>query len=658
MDRITNEAIANSMSIYTLRFKKPHYESLYLAHRCDSNRLGWPAKIAIILFLCLYVYQFSALFSMAMSGHERSADLPRQILMPALLIIAIIMEVVARFCTCLTRTRGLYILLYVCSLLRIFSEEYEQSMDSSADCTAHVFMAIMGLLYSTTWIVPATVSITAMCVAIHFIHTEPNLPIDAIVTSYVMEALHHVMMAIFFYCAEIIDRYSELRGLESEKQHRRTVKLLKKLPSPLLIFPIASSPATGTAEPIFWNSAAEALLSNLPSQDREPTGSNMLALVRGIKDSAGNRTALDAVTDKVKSPSIEHKSAPEVSKWKYVLGSGETQLSYLLRVAKVKSAAGNGVVLMLQDETGHERAMKAEEKYQKLYVASVVHDIRTPLNGVMGILDIVRDRPLEPETKEMLQLARDTCTQLLFLTYDITDYSQLEAGKLRVNKNPLNVRDAVEDCVRLLQFHFGKKRLRLSAEVTAEVPRTVFSDQNRYMQLLLNYLSNALKFTLRGEVRIFVDYVSTTDILTTTVTDTGIGIRLGDFSRLFQVYGKLGNRVTELNPNGVGFGLSICKKLAEAMGGYVGVSSEYGSGSQFVFAIKANAKDVGAETPSPTLESRRWREQSPRPVPIRAGTVHQRLQLRPGSPRRRQRLQQAHSSGLHKVPRPDRRRGV
>eukprot|EP00831_Metopus_contortus_P069781 TRINITY_DN6289_c0_g1_i9.p1 TRINITY_DN6289_c0_g1~~TRINITY_DN6289_c0_g1_i9.p1 ORF type:complete len:343 (-),score=50.50 TRINITY_DN6289_c0_g1_i9:65-1093(-) len=182
---------------------------------------------------------------------------------------------------------------------------------------------------------------------------------------------------------------------------------------------------------------------------------------------------------------------------------------------------------------------------------------------------------------------KKTCKLLLFLTYDITDFSQFEANKFKANLTRNVTRDVLRETMQMVLFRFERKKLEHFEEISPSVPFEVYIDKNRYMQILLNLLGNALKFTFEGHVKVHLDYESQTDTLITMVRDTGIGIEEKDVPQLFKLFGKLENS-SAMNPQGVGFGLAICKRLCESLGGYINVVTKYGVGSTFTFAIKAN----------------------------------------------------------------------
>ena len=240
--------------------------------------------------------------------------------------------------------------------------------------------------------------------------------------------------------------------------------------------------------------------------------------------------------------------------------------------------------IILQDQTSFEELKRLDEKYQKIYLASVVHDIRTPLNGILGMLDVLEQYESRAQPIEYINAARNSAKLLLYYTHDITDYSAIESKTLSVLKEPFSPGEAMSECVKLLEFNFNRQGIALSTEVSEDMPARVTSDRIRYTQILLNLLGNALKFTPEGWVKILQRYSKEEDLLITSVEDSGIGIKEEDIPKLFKLFGMVRDR-TELNPTGVGLGLTICRKLSEQLGGWISVQSTYGKGSTFTFSI-------------------------------------------------------------------------
>ena len=239
--------------------------------------------------------------------------------------------------------------------------------------------------------------------------------------------------------------------------------------------------------------------------------------------------------------------------------------------------------LLFNDHTPFYNLTKLEDKYQKIYVASVVHDVRTPIQGIMGVLETLDSDQCSATDRQLIRVGISTCKLLIFLTHDITDLGQIEGNKLQIKNEAFEVDPVIDECVQLLSFGYKKKGIQLQKIVHGSRLCAV-ADKHRFMQILLNLLGNALKFTLSGSVTVEVFMNAEEDLLITKVTDTGIGIKEEDMDKLFTLFGKIDSS-SSLNPQGVGLGLTICKKLCKAMDGDITVQSEYKKGSTFIFTV-------------------------------------------------------------------------
>jgi len=298
-----------------------------------------------------------------------------------------------------------------------------------------------------------------------------------------------------------------------------------------------------------------------------------------IKEENSIRTVKDYMLNK---EYLEHASTK-----KFILEKDSNhKLYFTIRYSNMYFQEAYATIIILEDQTSYETLKTLDDKYKRLYLASIVHDIRTPINGILGMLEAIEPHAYEEDVKTYINVAKNSAYLLLFYTFDITDFSQIEANAITINKKIGNPSDAIKECMMLLDFNFKRKGVNLIKEIDPNVPILIFFDQHRYKQILLNLLGNALKFTFKGRVKILLKYNQDENLLLTSVTDSGIGIKPEDIPKLFKFFGKVGDN-SELNPTGVGMGLAICKKLTECMGGTITVNSIYGKGTTFTFSVKA-----------------------------------------------------------------------
>lgn len=237
-------------------------------------------------------------------------------------------------------------------------------------------------------------------------------------------------------------------------------------------------------------------------------------------------------------------------------------------------------------EEAKEKA-EATTRAKSEFLAMMSHDIRNPMNGVLGFIDLLQITSLDDEQREYVQTIKSSGEALLGLINEILDFSRIESGKIVLEKIPFNIRELVRETVRLFQAVAIGKSLRLSCEIDGALPDIVTGDPLRFRQILQNLLGNALKFTSAGEVglSLTVEPVSGTEVrIRGTVRDTGIGIHPDRLETLFQPF-------VQANPNtarefgGSGLGLVISLRLSELMGGKIEVESILGSGSAFRFEV-------------------------------------------------------------------------
>jgi signal transduction histidine kinase/DNA-binding response OmpR family regulator len=241
-----------------------------------------------------------------------------------------------------------------------------------------------------------------------------------------------------------------------------------------------------------------------------------------------------------------------------------------------------------------ERAQEAKEaaeagsRAKSEFLANMSHEIRTPLNGVIGMLDLLAGTRLDARQARYSQVAKTSAETLLELINDILDFSKIEAGKLELEEADFDLQMLVEDVCDILGQRAEAKGLELVACVAPEVPSAVRGDATRLRQVLINLISNAIKFTEQGNVvvRVALEAEAAESLaVRVTVSDTGIGIAPERLDRLFKPFSQVDASTTR-KYGGTGLGLAVCRQLVELQGGTIGVESEPGRGSVFHFTVR------------------------------------------------------------------------
>lgn len=300
-----------------------------------------------------------------------------------------------------------------------------------------------------------------------------------------------------------------------------------------------------------------------------------------------------------------------VGMFSYFLGTYLTRNLVRLRdAAKTVKQKGPGYQINLKqnDELGQvasafdSMSKSLQESYQELhqareeaehanqsksrFLASMSHEIRTPMNGVLGLLTALKQTSLNPEQKTLVDTARESGNLMLALINNILDFSRMEANNLEIERETFDLRQATTTVLNSMQPLAEQTGLSLTADID-DVPRYVIGDRNRYKQILLNLVGNALKFTPQGKVSVSLRSRPLPEqrfVLECQVKDTGIGINADDQPYLFDEFTMADSSFTRTH-GGSGLGLAICKRLLNMMDGDIKVDSIEGIGSCFTFSL-------------------------------------------------------------------------
>jgi signal transduction histidine kinase len=233
---------------------------------------------------------------------------------------------------------------------------------------------------------------------------------------------------------------------------------------------------------------------------------------------------------------------------------------------------------------------KAEEatRVKAMFLANMSHEIRTPLNGILGISKILEESGLDKKQKELADIITTSGENLLNIVNDILDFSKIESGQIKLEYIEFDLRQIIQNSVKLLKFNADKKGLKLMVDIDEKIPLRLIGDPYRLNQIITNLINNAIKFTDEGSVKVLAKSAQKTNKqieLFFSVTDTGIGISEEGTQKLFKEFSQTESSTTR-KYGGTGLGLAICSNLVALMNGEIGVNSTEGVGSEFWFKMK------------------------------------------------------------------------
>lgn len=257
-----------------------------------------------------------------------------------------------------------------------------------------------------------------------------------------------------------------------------------------------------------------------------------------------------------------------------------------------------GVVGISEDVTKdilHQRELQEAKQHAETanhvkmdFLAMMSHELRTPLNTILGIAHILRKKEYGKEIQEYVNIISHAGRNLLTLVSDILDFAKLEVGKLEFVSEPIDLRDLVAQVVYSIYSQAAEKNLDLSFTYPAHMPSLVLGDSKRIRQVLINLVSNAIKFTEQGFVRMDVECVNEAQayyVFRITVSDSGIGISSEHLHSIFEKFNQVDSVYQRKQQQGTGLGLAISRELVERMDGAIFVQSEVGEGSQFIVEL-------------------------------------------------------------------------
>ena len=261
--------------------------------------------------------------------------------------------------------------------------------------------------------------------------------------------------------------------------------------------------------------------------------------------------------------------------------------------------------LEIEREQAERARREAEQANQakSIFLATMSHEIRTPMNGVLGMTYLLAETDQTEEQREYTETIRNSGQALLTVINDILDFSKIDSGNLELEKQPFELRKCIEEVMDVFSAKASENEIDLIYQIDHDIPLYVKGDQHRLRQILINLISNAVKFTEQGEIFVGIDLKESRNNfldIAFHVRDTGIGIPADKLSRLFKAFSQV-DSATNRKYGGTGLGLVISQRLVELMGGKILVESEPGTGTTFHFNICCESSEQSSVGQLPLL---------------------------------------------------------
>ena len=367
--------------------------------------------------------------------------------------------------------------------------------------------------------------------------------------------------------------------VESSEQHQRDYVLLRSVMNAIPELIIFNDPR---GQLIGCNRAFEKFISQ--------SETNMLGQL-------ANQLLPAALGEVMFELSTLPNPASEINGHQRIVKSGELTFELFSRNFFSEAGIELGTISVFRDVTSQyaiQTALKtakeqAEEANQtkSQFLANMSHEIRTPINAIQGMMSLLGNTSLNAHQHHYLDNARNASSSLLHLIEQLLDLSKIEAGKMVITESLINFDDMVDKALKLNVILAHKKNLSVTVDIKANVPKFVKTDEMRLVQVLVNLLNNAVKFTHQGYVSLEIEQVSSTlqqTVILFTVKDTGIGIAKNKQADLFDAFSQADESMTR-EYGGSGLGLSICQEIVNLLGGSITLESELGQGSEFRFEL-------------------------------------------------------------------------
>jgi len=572
---ISNWGLSSHLYCFTLIFKDANIEKLHSDVRSSKILSIFPKILMLTVSTAILIRRIQLLISSTSKGTDA---LNNEIRIFSITLSAFFFELITQLFAKLANLRcvAFVILSFYTSIDG--SLTYYQGRVTDEPVFAYSSYQICGItafasiLLCHSWIGSAVSHCIGQLILLIITFNQYRL---SSINKIYFAAISIILMISYFVCfyaVEYIIRCGIFQYYRAQEDTRNWKGMMDKLSQGIMI--------QQEKKIIYLNSAVKNLLH---SSEEERIYENM----KNIKSE--NSTSLFEVLEKANLMQENHVEA-SCSVYKDLFAKNKR---FSIELRKIMFDGKESIIFVLEDLTVSMELekQKLNKKFERMFFASFTHEIITPINGIIGLLEIMKGESISEPIFKNIRTAKQTCKLLLYLVNDIAGFSQQQQNadssprsKTSTSIDWVSIREIVTECKELYIFSFNRKHIKLIEDIAVEVPLMVCIDKVKYRQILIHLLGNALKYTMIGSVTIKITYSTTEKKLLSSIIDTGIGMAESESKNLFKLFGKEHDE-SELNPQGIGLGLAICSKYAACLEGQIHVKSEQGKGTCFTLEI-------------------------------------------------------------------------
>ncbi len=569
------------------RFRRKFSRSLHLT--CLMRTLTY---VALAFFI---VYRLYAILLLEIGSTVSTGTLTDEVSNLIMLSMSVIIDTILKVTGRLKSFHGV-LLYFFCPFATIYASFYTQRAPYFGISSGMVLMmthCVVGV-YITNWkaIGVTNVVLSLSVSSLYYYYFRDGQPLSDNIFNFGIMVFAINLGTVFYYMYEKAFRKLHFMEREVKRGRKRWKAILDSLPLGVMLISAEKEIKLMNKEMKNYIAPMNGLVLQ---QSAMSTNAGMMQTEKSHAPEAKAKEELMAIRDR-NDPTVTLKSAVErdddrEGELQYQMDCPETQKVFEVKTKYLPVIWPQGYKLVVvKDQTIYEQLVKEKmlEKYTRMLVASISHEIRTPLNAVEGYLtSLAQDLPAASMVCDKIEKC---VTQIDFILTGACNLimaggSGGDSSPSLVPLQPLDVRAAVGQVVDVVQPSLEGKAVRLNVQIGEEVPEGICTDGKKYKLILFNLLKNAVKYTETGSICVRAWYSGSDRFLSTEVSDTGPGISPDKMARIFELYANV-DTVNQVNPQGMGLGLSLCKRLSRVLGGDITASSELDKGTSFVFTLQ------------------------------------------------------------------------